>query len=355
MISYHIICDWKTLDIRNYSYTSLCDNIICILQVVLNKKLYDFHHYYFILTDMQVDKVLLVVGLDLDGTILNIDRQVVQVSLERPDKVKTIGSSPAWVPYGSSVCMIENTLFAVGLGEACNELWKWTPTVREWIRCEDMTSGRQRHSVAVVDYKLYVLGGWANKSALSSVLSYNIGTNKWTAAGQLVHAAQRMACVVYKDLIYLFGGKNKDNKDQEHVQVYNPALQSCTLMSSVMPRADCQMRAVLWETSAVLIGFYTCFIYNFETQTWQERQQFTTDVAYFGLVLNNQTVFVAGGGTSERDKDNKVIWTCSDEIKCVSILDIMADKPVNWKHHAKLPKPALIQAYSQTISIACDD
>ena len=301
--------------------------------------------------------MLLAVGLNIDEIPSNIDQQVVQVSLEHPDKVKTIGSSVAQVPGFSAACVTDNTLFTVGLGEAFNELWKWTPTVREWIRCEDMISGRLCHSVAVVDYKLYVLGGLEEadeSTSTSNVLSYNIGTNKWTTAGQLVDATRDMACVVYKDLIYLFRGKNKDH-DYNHVQVYNPALQSCTLMSSsVMPRADGHMRAVLWETSAVLLGGWTCFIYNFETQTWQERQQFKTGVSYFGLVVNNQSLYVVGGGTTKRDKDNKRIWIFSDEIKFVSILDIMADKPVNWKHHAKLPKPSLIHAYSQSLSMECD-
>ena len=87
----------------------------------------------------------------MDGTPLNMDQRVVQVSLEHPNKVKPIGPTPSRVPCASAACVIDNTLFAVGLGLAYNELWKWTPTVNEWNRCEDMPSGRRRHSVAVVD------------------------------------------------------------------------------------------------------------------------------------------------------------------------------------------------------------
>ncbi len=64
----------------------------------------------------------------------------------------------------------------------------------------------------------------------------------------------------------------------DHVQKYDTVQQTCTLMSNAMPRPYHLMRAVLWETSAILLGHDTCFIYNFETQTWQERKQFKTDV-----------------------------------------------------------------------------
>ena len=117
---------------------------------------------------------------------------------------------------------------------------------------------------------------------LSNVLSYNIVTNKWTAAGQLVHAVHGTACLVYKDLIFLFGGQNEYRKPEDHVQVYNPALHSCALMPSGMPQAYSLMRAVLWVTSAVLLNSWTCYIYNLETRTWLERKQFKTHMSYFG-------------------------------------------------------------------------
>jgi len=105
------------------------------------------------------------------------------------------------------------------------------------------------------------------------------------------------------------------------------------------------MRTVLWETSVILLGRYTCYIYNFETQTWQEREQFKTIVYYVASALDNSTVYIAGGGTHNTDKDNKDIWTCTDEMKSVSVLDIIEDKPAVWKHHAKLVQPGLISAY----------
>jgi hypothetical protein len=112
-------------------------------------------------------------------------------------------------------------------------------------------------------------------------------------------------------------------------------------MDQRMPIALNSWRAVMWETSVILFGHIWCLLYNFETKTWQKRQQFKTDVVNFGLVLDNQTIYIAGGSTYGEAKGNKWIWTCTDEIKSVSVLDIIQDKPFSaWKHCAKFPEPA---------------
>ena len=160
-----------------------------------------------------------------------------------------------------------------------------------------------------------------------------------------MHAVWRAACVSYNNSIYVFGGA--DATDVAHVQVYDAAQHKCTLLHNAMPRAYARMRAVVWETYAILLGRETCFIYNFETKTWQERESFKTDVLYFGLVVDNQTLYIAGGGTSVKDKDNELIWTCTAEVRSVSVRDVIEDKQgVNWTHHATLPQPAPVFVFS---------
>ena len=109
----------------------------------------------------------MVVGLDADPTL---HQDVYQISLERPDSVRKVGSTPTWVGVEAAACVMGDTLYAVGIGRGCNELWKWNEA-SDWLRCADMTSRRGAHSVAVVDSTLYTLGGWveADGTTLSSV------------------------------------------------------------------------------------------------------------------------------------------------------------------------------------------
>ena len=132
------------------------------------------------------ESFLVVVGLD-DGD--KTSQCVCRISLERPDRVSTIDSTPARVNEGAAACVMGNTLYAVGIGDEDKELWKWNAT-SDWTRCADMTSSRYYHCAAVVDSTLYALGGWAEagETALRSVDPYNTQTDKWSAAGQLTHA-----------------------------------------------------------------------------------------------------------------------------------------------------------------------
>ena len=229
------------------------------------------------------------------------------------------------------------TLYAVGIGRTHDELWKWNE-VSDWTRYADMTSSRKDHCVAVVDSTLYALGGWgdADGTMLSSVEAYNTQTNKWSAAGQLTHAVSIAACVSYNNSIYVFGGWDANDVPVAHVQVYDAAQHKCTLLHNAMPRAYARMRAVVWETYAILLGCETCFIYNFETETWQERASIKTDVQYFGLVVDNQTLYIAGGG-----------WPLTAEVRSVSVRDVIQDKRgARWTHHATLPQPAQVHVFS---------
>ena len=171
----------------------------------------------------------------------------------------------------------------------------------------------------------------------SSVEAYNTQTDKWSAADQLTHAVSEAACVSHNYYMYVFGGADANDKDVAHVQVYDAAQHKSTLLHNAMPRAYDSMRAVVWETYAILLGRETCFIYNFETETWQERASFKTDVNHFGLAVDNQTLYIAGGG----------YYTLTAEVRSVSVRDVIEDKRgARWTHHATLPQPAVVRVFS---------
>jgi len=196
---------------------------------------------------------------------------------------------------------------------------------------------------------MYVLGGFVDKGnvALESIEQYITLTNKWTKVGQLVHATESGACVVYKTSIYVFGGRDQNDKDLDCVQEFDTATKLCTVLTQRLPQPEPLLRAVMWDKSVILINRRTCLIFDLEQQTFQQRKQFAADIGHFGLVLENQRIFIIGGGMDQNDSTGKVTWTFSDEVKSVSVMDIINNQTSpNWIHHAKLPSPAVIQAYA---------
>ena len=91
------------------------------------------------------------------------DKRMFRVRHDATDNVRTITSAPYALSVDSALCVMGDSLYAVGIGPAYNELWKWN-AASDWTRLADMTSGRRRHCVAVVGSKLYALGGIAMNS-----------------------------------------------------------------------------------------------------------------------------------------------------------------------------------------------
>ena len=127
--------------------------------------------------------------------------------------------------------------------------------------------------------------------------------------------------------------------------MYNTKHNTCSLLTTPMPRPSFAIRAVLWETFAILVGQKSCFIFDLQAGTWQERDQFKTEVRHFGLVLENERVFVIGGGNRTIDKDGNKTWKLEHDVRYVPLQNILDDKPTEWKIHGKLPKPCFVHAH----------
>jgi len=121
-----------------------------------------------------------------------------------------------------------------------------------------------------------------------------------------------------------------------------------------MPGVQRAMRAVLWESSVILLDSLTCYIYNFETAAWRVRKQFRTNVEYYAAAITKSTIYIAGGSHHnagqeendvERESSDDDSLRCTDQVRCMSVLDIIKDKSVVWRHHAKLTKPGIVNVY----------
>src|SRR6218665_150298 len=267
--------------------------------------------------------------LDFSGSV-----DIVKINLHQPNDITTLERIPTTVRTETEavVAVYNNTMYFAGFGANYNEIWKYNQT-SGWLKCASLVQGRLSHSAAFIDEVLFICGGFAYSSNLvvDSVEAFNAVTNKCTAVGKLVHAVYSTGnCVPYKSSLCIFGGADKDNSNVSYVQVYNTKENTCTLVLRSMPRPHGLMRGILWETSVILLGHNNCFIFNIETETWQEREQFKTDYPYFGLVLENKRLFVIGGHDVS--------------LRYVPPQNIIDNKLIAWKSHGILPKPYPVYA-----------
>lgn len=213
-----------------------------------------------------------------------------------------------------------------------------------------MIRGRGKHSVEFVDQVLYICGGYLGSGggALDDVEAYDTVKNKCTpSVGKLafpVHSSGN--CVAFNSTLYIFGGIDADNIDVKDVQVYDTKLNTCSRLSQEMPIAAYHIRAVLWEETVILLSCDNCFLYNFETATWKERNKFKTDVFHFGLIAENNKIYV-GGGFSRIAITGMETFPASDKVKYIPIANILEDKSVEWGHQATLSRLSFVYAFGK--------
>ena len=289
-------------------------------------------------TTSQLEKCTIVVGIDEGATITE---DVFKLNLQQPNEITAQEKIPTTMKIEAVAVVYDNTMYVSGIGAECNEIWKYNQT-SGWLKCASLVKGRRRHMAAFIDEVMYICGGFVEfgEPLLDSVEAFQALSNECTAVGKLVHSVKLSGnCVPIRSSLYIFGGLGSYDYEVSHVQVYNTIENTCTLLSKPMPHPYCLMRAFIWETSVILVGRYACFIFDIETETWQEREQFKSDVDHFGLVLENERVFVIGGGVWET-----IDWRCSDDVRYVPLQNIIDDEPIAWKIHGKLPKPSLVHA-----------
>jgi hypothetical protein len=293
-----------------------------------------------------LETCVVIIGTNKGSTVTADSHQL---SLQRGKCIK-FAKIPTSMKPEVPACVNNNSVYVCGVGSSCKETWRWD-SVGGWARCGDMVEGRRRHCATFVNNtSMYALGGFVDstKTTLSSIEHFDTVKNKWTTVGQLVHAVRHAGCASYKTSVYLFGGIGRDastdkDVDLDCIQVFDTVTKQCSVLTQRLPRVERLLRAVLWETSVILMNNRTCLIFDLNHHVIQPRDQFKADVVQFGLVLNNQTLFVIGGGSDKTDASGKTTWTYTDEVKCVPVTDIINNQQtVKWTQHSKLSSPSLV-------------
>lgn len=103
------------------------------------------------------------------------------------------------------------------------QMMRYDVILNKWKDCKKMSCCRLDHSMVAVGEKIYVIGGHNEKTFLSSIEEYNPQTNSWKTVGNLQQPVRSAACVVFKEKIYIFGGKLFDGRKVATVQCFDPS------------------------------------------------------------------------------------------------------------------------------------
>ncbi|MGB9853461.1 MAG: Kelch repeat-containing protein [Candidatus Bathyarchaeales archaeon] len=93
-----------------------------------------------------------------------------------------------------------------------------------WATVAEMPTEREEFGVAVVDRKIYAIGGYNYRNAVLSVNEvYDPATNTWTVKKPMPTPRAGFGIAVYQNKIYVIGGRDYNHQPLGVNEVYDPA------------------------------------------------------------------------------------------------------------------------------------
>jgi N-acetylneuraminic acid mutarotase len=197
-----------------------------------------------------------------------------------------------------------------------------------WTAKADMPSARLGLATAVVNGKIYAIGG---SGAMAVVEQYNPGANTWTEKADMPTARAYLAASAVNGIIYAIGGGASSDSRREPlstVEAYDPVADTWTKKADMpTPRnglatsvVDGKIYAIGgWNGSSIIS---TVEVYDPATDTWTRKANMLTARSYFAASAVNGKIYAIGG------------WTGIARISTVEEYDPATD---TWTKKADMP------------------
>jgi N-acetylneuraminic acid mutarotase len=179
-------------------------------------------------------------------------------------------------------------------------------TEDSWTTLEPIPTARRELGVAVVDGKIYAIGGY-NGSYLSNNEMYDPDTDTWTTKAPLPTPRRKFGIAVYQNKIYVIGGNPANGSFTGINQVYDP-LTDTWENRTPMPTPRHGLCANVVNDKIYLIGGVAALgyadygvsfkneVYDRQTDTWTTKAQIPTQVVNYASAVVNNKIYIMGGG-----------------------------------------------------------
>jgi len=186
-------------------------------------------------------------------------------------------------------------------------------TQNSWTTLASMPTPREGLGIAVVNGRIYAIGGLSDNTLLNVNEEYTPSLNQWTTKSPMPTARTGFAVAVYDSKIYCIGGTIGGAGSNEFVgnnEVYDPVSDTWqTAASMPTPRAD--LSASVVNGKIYLIGgmaysskspFYVetniTEVYDPTTNSWSAAASMPIAVYGYSSGVINDEIYVIGGSTS---------------------------------------------------------
>jgi N-acetylneuraminic acid mutarotase len=179
--------------------------------------------------------------------------------------------------------------------------------VNPWTFKNTIPTGRGFTGGAVVDGKIYVIGGFLSHSSVTAANEmYDPATDQWTVMEPMPQARCAHATCTFNGKIYVFGGlhPNPYAFAKNDVHEYDPQTDTWTQKANMPYEIAAPGIAVLNDTIYLIGGttnaytppISTVMAYDPVTETWTEKAPLSSPRAFVSACVVDGKIYIFGGG-----------------------------------------------------------
>ncbi|KAE8609887.1 hypothetical protein XENTR_v10011940 [Xenopus tropicalis] len=169
---------------------------------------------------------------------------------------------------GMSVAVLEGRIYVIG-GEKDSMIFDcvecYDPVSKQWAAVSSMNQPRCGLGVCACHGAIYALGGWVGSEIGNSIERFSPEENAWQVVGSMAVPRYNFACCERQGMIYVVGGISHEGTELRSAEVYDPI-----------------------------------------TRRWMSLPPMGTRRAYLGVACLNDCLYAVGGGDDSQDALNTV-------------------------------------------------
>lgn len=189
-----------------------------------------------------------------------------------------------------------------------------------WVTKESMPTARYRFGIAVVEGKIYAIGGLTSDGTLGTNEAYDPATNTWETKNPMPTPRYYFAVAVYGNKIYTFGGLTdpplQNNTYVGVTEVYDPATDTWETKTSMPTNRSALCASLVDEkiilTGGIVYGTPPSFSSNSEvtevfdpkTDSWTTKASIPTPVCSYTSAVVDNKIYVIGGSKQDTTYSN---------------------------------------------------
>jgi N-acetylneuraminic acid mutarotase len=190
---------------------------------------------------------------------------------------------------------------ATGLESATTRLFEYDPGADRWTELPSSTVPRAAHALQAIDGKLYAAGG-ANSQTdqLTSLEIYDLQSQTWSSGASMPTGRNHVASAVVDQRLYVLGGRPPLNLSM--VERYDPATNSWTTVAPLNTPRSGFAAAVVGRRIVAFGGegpagtIAPVEVYDVDADSWSSLPDMRTPRHGLGGVSKGSRVYALEGG-----------------------------------------------------------